>query len=101
MWGWKKLAFPLVVVGMNSILMYLMGQLLKPWMRKTLGTNFGDSIFGDVKSWFGNLIGVEPAPGPFGWFGEKWEPFLQANFVGLAFWLILWWLYRQRIFLRI
>ena len=28
----KTLAFPLVVVGMNSIVMYMMGQMLRPWV---------------------------------------------------------------------
>ncbi len=29
--GWRRWTFPLVVVGMNSIAMYLMANLMKPW----------------------------------------------------------------------
>ena len=43
--GWKRWTFPLVVVGMNSIAIYCMSQMLKPWIRQTLRTHFGQDIF--------------------------------------------------------
>ena len=39
--GFRLWAFPLVVVGMNSMAMYLMSQLLKPWIRQTLTRHIG------------------------------------------------------------
>ena len=36
----RWLAFPLIVVGMNSIAMYMMGQLLRPWAIKTVKIHF-------------------------------------------------------------
>lgn len=76
--GYRRLAFPLVVVGMNSIVMYLMAQLIKPWLAQTLKTHLGAGAFG----------------GHYG-------PLLESAAVLLALWLICYWLYRQKIFVRI
>ena len=39
--------------------------------------------------------------GPFLVFGPAFEPVLRGFGVVLVFWLILFWMYRRRIFLRI
>jgi predicted acyltransferase len=78
---YQRWAFPLIVVGMNSIAIYCMEMLLKPWMGKTLTIHLGDHLF---------LIG-----------GKMYEPMIQATLIGLGFWLICWWMYRQKIFVRI
>jgi hypothetical protein len=92
-------AFPLVVVGMNSIAMYCMSMLLKPWAARTLEIHLGPDIFQ-----------LKPAIGPYSWtlvetatapMLEAWEPAIRATLVGLTFWLACFWLYRQRIFIRI
>ena len=44
--GYRRWAFPLVVVGMNSIAIYLMAQLMKPFVAASLRTHFGPAIFG-------------------------------------------------------
>jgi predicted acyltransferase len=77
----RWLAFPLILVGMNSIAMYIMGMLLKPWVAKTIKIHAGSSIF---EHW-----------------GAVWEPAVQSISIGVVFWLICLYLYRQRIFLRI
>lgn len=85
--GFRSWAFPLVVVGVNSIAMYCMGQLLKSWTAKTLQTHLG--------------------PGVFSFFGDRnellvpYEPLVQATLVGFCFWLVCLWMYRQKIFVRI
>lgn len=79
--GWRAWSFPLVVAGMNSILLYLMGQLIRPWTKDTLIRHFGES-------WPRVL-------------GPEYEPFVTSCAVLLTFWLIVYWLYRQRIFVRI
>lgn len=76
--GYRRWAFPLVVVGMNSITMYLMAQLLKPWIRQTLQTHISQHLF----------------EGPYG-------PIVAATSVLLVLWLVCLWLYRQRIFVRL
>jgi predicted acyltransferase len=76
--GWRGWSFPLVVVGINSIAMYCMSQLLKPWTRTTLRTHLGQSIFqGD------------------------YAPLTQSLAVLTVLWLLCFWMYRQKIFVRI
>jgi predicted acyltransferase len=76
--GYRRWAFPLVVVGMNSIAMYVMAQLMKPFIRKSLRTHLGDGLFS----------------GP-------WGSLVQALAVLLVLWLICYWLYRRKIFIKI
>ena len=79
--GLRTWCFPLVVVGMNSIAIYVMGMLLRGWTAWTLRTHLGPDIF---------MLA-----------GEKWAPCLQATMVGCCFWLACWWMYRNKIFVRI
>ncbi len=79
--GLRRWAYPLIVVGVNSLAIYCMGQLLKPWAARTLRIHFGPDVFAQ--------------------WGPLWEPTLQAMLVGLMFWLACWWMYRQKIFVRI
>lgn len=95
------LAFPIIVVGVNSIAIYAMSMLLKPWTARTLETHFGDEVFRLRARWGDDLYrlwfvddAMEAAFVPF-------EPTIQACLVGLCFWLICFWMYRQRIFVRI
>ncbi|HYT89669.1 MAG TPA: hypothetical protein VEL76_13260, partial [Gemmataceae bacterium] len=78
---YRRWAYPLIVVGVNSIAIYCMGMLLRPWAARTLQIHLGKDIF---ELW-----------------GPLWEPTLQAVLVGLMFWLACWWMYRQKIFIRI
>jgi heparan-alpha-glucosaminide N-acetyltransferase len=78
MCGWKKWTFPLVVVGMNSIAMYLLDQLLPGWITATLKTHLGQDIYS----------------GPYGMIWQRCS-------VLLVLWLVCWWMYRRKIFLRI
>lgn len=79
--GWRAWSFPLVVAGMNSIVLYLMGQLLRPWTRETLLRHFGDR--------WPNV------------FGPQYEPLVTACAVLAVFWLTVYWLHRQRLYVRI
>jgi len=76
--GFRRWAFPLVVVGMNSIAIYLMAQLMKPFVRGSLRTHLGPDFLA----------------GPYG-------PLVGGASTVLVFWLICWWLYRQKIFIKI
>ena len=73
--------FPLLVVGMNSITMYCMAELLPGWMHRTLRTHFGSTIFEFV--------------------AEPYRPFIASLWVLAFMWLVCYWMYRQRIFIRI
>lgn len=79
--GWRRWAFPLVVIGMNSIAAYLGSHLFGEFFRGTLTTHLGARFF----TLFGNAI----------------APFFGGALVLLIFWLVLWWMYRRRVFLKI
>jgi len=79
--GWRQWAFPLVVVGMNSIAVYVMS-----W---TMVAFFGDALDRHV----GSAISMMAGP--------TFQPVLHGFAVLLIFWLILFWMYRRKIFLRI
>jgi predicted acyltransferase len=79
--GYRRWTFPLIVVGMNSITMYVMAELSKDWLYGTLRTHFGTR--------------------PFDFLGPEYAPSLAQLWILLAMWLICYWLYRQRIFIRI
>lgn len=78
---WRAWSFPFLVVGMNSIAIYAMGMLLRPWTARTLQTHLGEDVF--------KFLGAANAP------------VVQATLVGTVFWLACWWMYRRKIFLRI
>ena len=79
--GIKRWAFPLVVIGMNSIAAYCIAHLFDGFFFKNLKTHLG--------------------PGAFKLFGDAYEPFVQGAAVLLVFWLILYWMFRKKLFLRI
>lgn len=79
--GFRRLAWPLVVVGMNSIAVYIMAQLLKPWVRDTLKRHLGPHIFEG--------------------FGVVYAPAVELAAFTLVLWLVSVWMYRQKIFVRI
>jgi predicted acyltransferase len=79
--GWKRWAFPLVVIGMNSIAAYCIAELLPGFFSATLKTHLGQNSFKV--------------------FGEPYESLLLGGCVLIVYWAILLWMYRRKIFLRI
>jgi predicted acyltransferase len=79
--GFKRWAFPLVVIGINSIAAYCIAELLPGFFTSTLKTHLGQNTF---KA-----------------FGEAYESLLLGGLVLLIYWGILFWMYRRKIFLRI
>jgi heparan-alpha-glucosaminide N-acetyltransferase len=79
--GHRRWAFPLMVVGMNSIAAYMIAHLWEDFFVTNLHVNFGRSIFQI--------------------FGMGMEPFTLGVTVMLLYWLVLYWMYRKRLFLRI
>lgn len=80
-WNRRAWAFPLKVVGMNSIAAYLMSWLFVSSISAALLRHLGHGIF-DV-------------------LGKNYEPLLLGAGIILVEWLILWWMYRRKIFLRV
>ena len=79
--GWKGWSFPLVVIGMNSIAAYCVAHLFDGFIFKNLKTHLGQDAFGI--------------------FGSPYEPFLHGAAVLFLYWLILYWMFRRKLFLRI
>lgn len=91
--------FPFTVVGRNSIAAYWMHMLLGAWIARSLTTHFGAGVFHLQLTW-----------GDHCWrlFGESsdstlalYEPFIREMLVGTMMWGICWWMYRQKLFIRI
>jgi heparan-alpha-glucosaminide N-acetyltransferase len=79
--GWKRWAFPLVVIGMNSIAAYCIAELLPGFITATLKTHLGQNSFKV--------------------FGEAYEPLLVGGCALIVYWAALFWMYRRKIFLRV
>lgn len=79
--GFQKWAFPLIVIGSNSIVAYCSEWVLVSPARAALDRHFGHRIF-------------EIA-------GTAYEPLLHGVAVLLVVWLVLYWLFRNRVFVRI
>ena len=79
--GFRFWAFPLVVIGMNSIAAYCIAHLFEGFVARNLTTHLGQNAFKV--------------------FGDAYEPFVHGAAVLLVLWLILFWMYRRKIFLRI
>jgi heparan-alpha-glucosaminide N-acetyltransferase len=91
--GWRRWAFPLIVVGMNSIAMYCMAQLMKGWIGSSLQIHLGPFALPTLRRM---PLSVDPA-----WLNDTFGPIVQSAAVLLVLWLICLWMYRRGIFLRI
>jgi predicted acyltransferase len=85
--GWKRWAFPMVVVGMNSIAMYVLVHSFAGFISGNLRTHLEQDIFTQF-----NYTQQH---------GGDWSRVAQGAAELLVLWLILWWMYRRRIFLRL
>ena len=79
--GWQRWAFPLVVVGMNSIAIYVMSWTMSDFLGNALTRHFGRAITFMA--------------------GPTFEPVLHGILLMLTFWYILFWMYRRKLFLKI
>ena len=79
--GYRRWAFPLVVVGMNSIAAYLIAHLCEDFIQSSLRIHLGMRFF--------NL------------FGTALEPFFLGALTLLIYWLVLYWMFRNKVFIRI
>jgi heparan-alpha-glucosaminide N-acetyltransferase len=79
--GYRAWTFPLVVVGMNSIAAYCSDHLFNDFISNNLTINLGTGVFGIL--------------------GPPYEPLFHGAATLLVSWLLLYWLYRKKIFLRI
>ena len=76
--GHKAWAFPLVVVGMNSIAIYVAYQLTAGWIRSV------------GRTWLGNAL-----------FEGTYGALTSSLLVLAALWTFCWWLWKRKVFIRI
>jgi heparan-alpha-glucosaminide N-acetyltransferase len=79
--GLRTWAFPLRVIGMNSIAAYCMADLFEGFISDNLTIHLGKNIWKVL--------------------GEPYVPLLRGASVIVVLWLILFWMYRRKVFLRI
>ena len=76
--GWRWWSWPLVIVGMNSIAIYLMAVLMKPWFANVLLVHFNPQAFN----------------GHYG-------PVVERCSILALMWLVCLFLYRKKLFVRV
>lgn len=76
-WGLKKWAFVFKVIGMNAIAVYMAVHIIDFW-------SIGNVFVGGLSRWLGDWIG-----------------FVQAVAAFAVVWLILFWMYRKKSFIKI
>jgi heparan-alpha-glucosaminide N-acetyltransferase len=79
--GKQRWAFPLVVAGLNPITLYVMWQVFGGPVRNRFKIHLGQRVFES--------------------FGVTYAPILERVSVLIVFWLILYWMYRRKLFIRI
>lgn len=79
--GYRRWTFPFLVVGMNSIAMYALVHIATEYMTRSLVIHFGRA--------------------PFEAFGPAYAPILLGACTLTVFWLILFWMQRNRVFVKI
>jgi heparan-alpha-glucosaminide N-acetyltransferase len=77
----KKWAFPLVVIGMNSIAAYCIAHLTEDFFSSSLRIHLGPHFFAFA--------------------GSGLEPFFRGASILLCYWLLLLWMFRRKLFLKI
>ena len=78
---YRKWAFPLIVIGMNSIVAYCIAHFLEGFIISSFRIHLG--------------------PNFFAFLGNGLQPFVEGSAVLLCYWLILLWMYRRKIFLKV
>ncbi len=76
-------AYPLVVIGANSIVIYCLVEIniFRRFITASFKTHLGADIFKT--------------------FGDTYEPLAEGAAIMIVFWLILFWMYRRKVFVRI
>jgi predicted acyltransferase len=79
--GWTTWAFPLVVIGINSIAAYCIAHLFEGFIEDSFRTHLGADFF--------SFLGV------------AYEPLVRGAAVLAVFWLILYWMDQRRLYLKV
>lgn len=78
---YRKWAFPLTVIGMNSIAAYLIAHIGEEFVANSFQIHLGQGVFQI--------------------FGAGLEPLVRGLVVLTVYWVVLFWMYRKKLFIRI
>ena len=79
--NWRAWTFPLVVIGANSITIYCLVHLISGFIQDTFKTHLGADFFKVL--------------------GAAYQPLLGGAATLVVFWLMLYWMYRRKLFLKL
>ncbi len=79
--GYRRWAFPLVVIGLNSIAAYVIAHLWEHFISSSFKTHLGQGVF--------EMFGTGPAP------------LVEGVAVLAVYWFTLYWMYQRKLFLKI
>jgi heparan-alpha-glucosaminide N-acetyltransferase len=77
----RRWAFPLIVIGMNSIAAYMMAHLWEDFIQNSFKIHLGMRV----------LDGL----------GVSLEPLVMGSLTLLVYWLVLYWMFKNKVFIRI
>ena len=78
---YRKWAFPLVVIGMNSITAYCIAHFVEDFISRSFRIHLGEAVFALL--------------------GTGLQPLVHGAAILLCYWLLLFWMYRRKIFVKI
>lgn len=76
--GVSRWAYPFVVAGMNPLALYVMGMLSKGWVVAQMKIHLPAFVF-----------------------AGSWSPVMEATLAAFFFWLVVWWMHRNKVYLRL
>ena len=79
--GYRRWAFPLVVIGLNSIAAYVIAHLWEDFIASSFKTHLGQDVFARL--------------------GTGLAPLIEGIVVLAVYWLVLYWMYNRKLFLKI
>ena len=79
--GYRRWAFPLVVIGLNSIAAYVIAHLWEDFISASFKTHLGQHVFEAL--------------------GTGLAPLVEGIVVLGVYWLVLYWMYNRKLFVRI
>jgi len=95
--GYRRWAFPLLVVGLNPITMYVLWQTMAGFIHDNVRKHFGRHIYESL----GTLGMTNLSPEAAQKLSDATQEGLRRATVLVILWLILWWMYRRKIVVRI
>ncbi|MFM7103043.1 MAG: hypothetical protein ACKO3N_17970, partial [Verrucomicrobiota bacterium] len=93
---WRAWAFPLVVIGANSIFTYCIAHLWDGFFGRLLTTHLST-----LRVWLAGLPPAASIPDFWQAVGGPYAPFWKGAAVLFLIWLCCHWLWRRRVFIRI